>query len=225
MPLFWRFFEYWPRCSESQPCCFGSDSSALFLFDSCIQGVFNACYTLFLRSLLKISPIHVILAIGNRPLSGRTCLMRSFLCMLSLLTFALASCSEDSKDLVNPKSSPYSGSYSVTYPVSETNCAFYTPLAGNSRISIVEDKITWDDMKGEWDEETKHGTGKSTSPTCIPINPSIGCSGCLEMVFDIFFASVDSFYGTMDILYSFSPSCSTDSCHVLYSVTGSRINY
>lgn len=143
---------------------------------------------------------------------------------LAAALLAVSACSEGD-DGTKPGSfdrSEYAGTFYVRYTIVETTCSIAPPLDGNATIEIEGDTIVWGSMSGPWDEETRHGSGASAAPTCIPINPSTGCVGCFTTSFDIVYASADSFSGVFRTYYSYSEACGADSCHTYYSISGVR---
>ncbi len=121
-----------------------------------------------------------------------------------------------------PEPSSYSGTFYVTYSLLTTDCSVAPPFDGNATIAIEGDTIVWGSMRGPWDEQTLCGAGESVSPTCIPINPSIGCTGCFTTRFSIEYASVDSFSGFFEATFGYTDPCETDSCRAYYLISGAR---
>jgi hypothetical protein len=142
--------------------------------------------------------------------------------MLALIVLALG-CSEESSTKPEGHASPYSGRFYIEYTITYTNCLFPAPLDGPMDIVISGEDLSWGTIEGHWDESTAHGWGHSTAPTCIPINPSIGCEGCFMTSFDVTYVTVDSLAGTVGLAYTYTAPCNTDSCHTNYAVTGKRM--
>jgi hypothetical protein len=136
--------------------------------------------------------------------------------------FSLAGCGKKSN--TGPStSSPYSGTFNVSYFTAQTNCTFDVPPANPAVVSVEDGTILFGDVVGTWINADKRGFGSgSIGDNCLNYDPPIVCATCIFITFDITYASPDSFSGTYSHALTYA-NCSADSCHSVYSVTGKRV--
>jgi len=149
--------------------------------------------------------------------------MKKLLIVAALTVMLAASCNEDDPAAPTPKPepSPYSGTFNVDFTLKQSDCQFPPPLDQLRTITVNEDEFDWAGMKGTWDEDEKRGYGTSAQ-TCIPIPPPTGCVGCWVVEYDVTFATQDSFYGVVNVPYTYSAECQATDCSSSYDVTGVR---
>jgi hypothetical protein len=149
-------------------------------------------------------------------------MMKKLLVPVFTLLVAILGCSDDGGPKPEqPKPSPYSGYYYMFSRIVASDCAIQPSLAPTGQITIAGDEIEFFGYAGAWVDASKHGYGTSGQNTVI-INPTTGCIGYYILSFDITFASLDSFSGTIGIDFTYSPQCSASACHADLAVSGKK---
>jgi len=149
--------------------------------------------------------------------------MKKLIIVVALTALLAASCNEDDPAApTTPKAHPYTGTFSVDFVLTQSDCRFPPPLDALESITVNEDDFNWGGIDGTWDEDEKRGYGTSAR-RCVLIPPPDGCKGCWVIEFEFTFASPDSFYGEITVPYDYSDECDATDCSSVFDVTGVRV--